>query len=69
MKDRLTSLAGWLEKIHWSVFAAGAVLLAMVAVQEVRAEVRINEFLADNQDGLVTADCIPADWIELANTG
>lgn len=34
-----------------------------------RAEIRINEFLADNEDGLQTAAGVAADWIELHNSG
>lgn len=34
-----------------------------------RADVRISEFLADNQEGLRTAAGAAADWIELANDG
>jgi hypothetical protein len=41
----------------------------LASLQGVRAEVWINEFLADNRDGLRTAAGEAADWIELVNTG
>ena len=41
----------------------------MFTVQDLCAAVRINEFVADNQDGLLTAAGNAADWIELSNSG
>ncbi len=69
MKKRLFTLAARLRnERRKTVAACAAGLLALVAAQELRAEVRINEFVADNQDGLRTAAGSAADWIELYNT-
>jgi hypothetical protein len=43
--------------------------LACCLAQPVPAQVVINEFLADNEDGLRTQAGTAADWIELANLG
>lgn len=43
--------------------------LAGCLAQPVPAQVVINEFLADNEDGLRTQAGAAADWIELANLG
>ncbi len=48
---------------------AAACWLVLCCAPGAPAEVVINEFLADNKDGLRTKAGAAADWIELANTG
>lgn len=43
--------------------------VCLILAQTGFAQVAINEFLADNEDGLRTQAGDPADWIELVNTG
>ncbi len=44
-------------------------MLAMCGVSTLRADILINEFVADNENGLRTAAGTAADWIELHNRG
>lgn len=52
---------------HWTPRIAGFLWSTLVLAQTGSAQVAINEFLADNQNGLRTRAGDPADWIELAN--
>lgn len=53
----------------WLVATAPAAFLSvLLSVSSAHADVRINEFLASNQNGLRTAAGEGADWIELSNT-
>jgi len=55
-----TTLRRWLLRLF---------LLPFLCLSLAQAQVRINEFVADNEDGLLTADGAAADWIELFNAG
>ena len=43
--------------------------LVLLALMPARAAVTISEFVADNDDGLLTAAGEASDWIELHNSG
>ena len=49
--------------------ACAVLLLILLGAAGLRADVRINEFVADNEDGLRTVAGTAADWIELFNPG
>ncbi len=54
---------------RWTPVIFGFLWATLILPQTGSAQVAINEFLADNGDGLRTQAGDAADWIELANTG
>ena len=59
----------WVKGSRMAVASAGVLWLALGIAGGGRADVWINEFVADNEGGLRTQAGVAADWIELANDG